>query len=75
MRDERFSAWKLEAREGDVGSGQAAAERAGVIGLGDGDLLLGDFFGPEGVGDLGLFDAVFGQVGVGPGDRSVAILF
>lgn len=51
LRDQRFSAWKLEAREGDVGSSQAATERAGIVGLRDRDFLLGDFFGPEGIGD------------------------
>lgn len=72
-RDERVRMREREASEGEVGSHETAAQRAGVVALRGGDFLILDLSCPEGVDGLGLRDAGGGEVRVRPGDGGVAV--
>jgi hypothetical protein len=65
--------WGHETLECDFGGLEAAAQGAGVEALRKGLLLGIHLRGPEAVGDLGLSDAIRCDVGVCPGDGSIAI--
>ena len=73
LGDERGAGGEVEAEECYVGRHETAGQRGDVVGLGRGDLLVGDQGGPEVVGGLGLLDAEGGEVSVGPGDGAVAV--
>lgn len=64
---------KLQVREGDVGSAEAACHRRRVVRLRVGNMLGGNSFLPVRVGDLGLFDSVLREVSVSPDCGAVAI--
>lgn len=72
--DEGFVFWKIQARECDLRGFQTACERAGIVGFWNWDALIGDFFGPKVVGDLGLLNPFFGDAGVSPSDGAVSVL-
>lgn len=61
-----------KVRECDVRGAQAAGERRSVVGLRVRNVLIGDLALPEVVGDLRLPNAIGSEVGIFPGDSTVA---
>lgn len=73
--DERSVLWQRQTSKCEVGSGKAAAEGAGVVGVRERDMLGRDLMAPEGMDFLGLSDAARCQLRIGPGHGVVAVQF
>lgn len=72
-RHKGMTAWELQAGKGHIRRCQAPIQGTGVVRLRGWNLLGRDFRGPEAVGILGLLDAFFGDVSVGPAGGGVSI--